>query len=82
MEMPEVLQMLIQDFARPVIRPDWRTCKALQAASIREFNKESERYFPYKIPANRTVPDVTMYARLKALEMFKKPQEKFVLWLG
>ena len=38
MDMPEVLQMLIQDFARPVIRPDWRTCKALEANSIREYH--------------------------------------------
>ena len=36
--MPEVIQMLIQDFARPVIRPDWRTCKALEANSIREYH--------------------------------------------
>ncbi len=38
MDMPEVLQMLIQDFVRPVIRPDWRTCKALEANSIREYH--------------------------------------------
>ena len=27
MQMPEVLQSLIQEFAAPMTRPDWRTCK-------------------------------------------------------
>ncbi len=33
-EMPEVLQAMIQDFARPVCRGDWRTCKSEQARGI------------------------------------------------
>lgn len=33
-EMPEALQAIIQDFARPVCRGDWRTCKSEQARAI------------------------------------------------
>ena len=33
-EMPEVLQAIIQDFARPVCRGDWRTCKSEEAWAI------------------------------------------------
>ena len=33
-EMPEVLQSLIQDFARPVCRHDWRSCKSEEALAI------------------------------------------------
>lgn len=33
-EMPEVLQAIIQDFARPVCRGDWRTCKSEEARAI------------------------------------------------
>ena len=33
-EMPEVLQAIIQDFARPVCRGDWRTCKSEEARTI------------------------------------------------
>lgn len=33
-EMPESLQMLIQDFARPVCRVDWRTCKLDESRAI------------------------------------------------
>lgn len=32
--MPEVLQALIQDFARPLCRADWRTCKRVESQSI------------------------------------------------
>lgn len=38
MEMPEVLQSLIQDFAAPLgprrTRPDWRTCKREESHTI------------------------------------------------
>ena len=33
-EMPEVLQSLIQDFARPLCRGDWRTCKRDESRAI------------------------------------------------
>lgn len=33
-EMPEVLQSLIQDYARPVCRGDWRTCKSEECRAI------------------------------------------------
>ena len=33
-EMPEVLQAIIQDFARPLCRGDWRTCKSEEAWAI------------------------------------------------
>lgn len=33
-EMPEVLQAIIQDFARPLCRGDWRTCKSEEARAI------------------------------------------------
>jgi len=33
-EMPEVLQAIIQDFARPVCRGDWRTCKREESRAI------------------------------------------------
>ena len=33
-EMPEVLQSIIQDFARPVCRGDWRTCKREESRAI------------------------------------------------
>ena len=33
-EMPEVLQAIIQDFARPVCRADWRTCKREESRAI------------------------------------------------
>jgi hypothetical protein len=36
--MPEVLQTLIQDFVRPRTRPDWRTCKLLEAISIKAYH--------------------------------------------
>ena len=45
MDMPEVLETLpeelkafIQDFLRPLVRADWRTCKALEANSIKEYH--------------------------------------------
>jgi hypothetical protein len=34
MEMPEVLQCLIQEYAAPLTRPDWRTCKQDEATPI------------------------------------------------
>jgi hypothetical protein len=33
-EMPEVLQAIIQDFARPLCRGDWRTCKRDESRAI------------------------------------------------
>lgn len=33
-EMPEVLQSIIQDFARPLCRGDWRTCKREESRAI------------------------------------------------
>jgi hypothetical protein len=33
-EMPEVLQAIIQDFARPLCRGDWRTCKREESRAI------------------------------------------------
>jgi hypothetical protein len=33
-EMPDELQWIIQDFARPVCRVDWRTCKSEEARAI------------------------------------------------
>jgi len=40
MEMPEVLQKLIQDFARPRLRPDWRTCKEHEANEVQKHIQE------------------------------------------
>ena len=37
MDMPEVLQTLIQVFARPIDRLDWRTCKAFEADAIKAY---------------------------------------------
>lgn len=37
LDMPEVLQTLIQDFARPLGRLDWRTCKAIEADAIKQY---------------------------------------------
>jgi hypothetical protein len=34
MDMPEVLQHMIQEFARPVTRGDWRTCKWEEAYGV------------------------------------------------
>jgi hypothetical protein len=35
--MPEVLQTLVQAFARPLGRLDWRTCKAFEADAIKAY---------------------------------------------
>ena len=37
-EMPEVLQALVQEFARPVSRGDWRTAKLEEAMVIRQLH--------------------------------------------
>ena len=37
-EMPDVLQEMIQDFARPVTRGDWRTAKLEEAMVIRQLH--------------------------------------------
>jgi hypothetical protein len=34
LEMPEVLQSIIQDYARPLTRGDWRTCKRNESQAI------------------------------------------------
>ncbi len=70
----------IQAFSKPMTRPDWRTCKAEIASCIHRTDAESKLYFPYTIPCNQSLPTVNMYARLKALGMFNKPQERFILW--
>ena len=36
--MPEVLQTLIQEFARPLGRGDWRTCKTFEADAIKAYH--------------------------------------------
>ena len=37
LQMPEVLQTLVQAFARPLGRFDWRTCKAFEADAIKAY---------------------------------------------
>ena len=39
-EMPEVLQGMIQEFARPVTRGDWRTAKLEEAMVIRQLHDD------------------------------------------
>ena len=36
-QMPEVLQTLVQEFARPLGRRDWRTCKVFEADAIKAY---------------------------------------------
>ena len=38
LEMPEVLQAIIQEFARPVTRGDWRTAKEDESLAIRQLH--------------------------------------------
>jgi hypothetical protein len=42
-EMPEVLQEMIQDFARPVSRGDWRTCKSEEAWAIQLLLRDKQQ---------------------------------------
>jgi hypothetical protein len=42
-EMPEVLQAMIQDFARPVCRGDWRTCKSEEAWAIQLLLRDKQQ---------------------------------------
>jgi hypothetical protein len=42
-EMPEVLQALVQDFARPVTRCDWRTAKEEEAWVIRQLHYDKHQ---------------------------------------
>jgi len=41
-EMPEVLQAIIQEFARPVTRGDWRTAKEDEAWVIRQLHDDKQ----------------------------------------
>ena len=42
-EMPEVLQGMIQEFARPVTRGDWRTAKEDEAWIIRQLHDDKHQ---------------------------------------
>jgi len=42
-EMPEVLQGMIQEFARPVTRGDWRTAKEEEAWVIRQLHYDKHQ---------------------------------------
>jgi hypothetical protein len=42
-EMPEVLQAIIQEFARPVTRGDWRTAKEEEAWVIRQLHYDKQQ---------------------------------------
>lgn len=42
-EMPEVLQGMIQEFARPVTRGDWRTAKEDEAWVIRQLHDDKQQ---------------------------------------
>ncbi len=42
-EMPEVIQALVQDFARPVTRGDWRTAKEEEAWVIRQLHDDKQQ---------------------------------------
>jgi len=41
-EMPEILQSIIQDFARPLCRGDWRTCKSEEAHAIHDLLRDKQ----------------------------------------
>lgn len=42
-EMPEALQSLVQEFARPVTRGDWRTAKEDEAWVIRQLHDDKQQ---------------------------------------
>lgn len=42
-EMPEVLQAIVQDFARPVTRGDWRTAKEEEAWVIQQLHNDKQQ---------------------------------------
>ena len=49
MNMPEELQRLIQDFARPRLRPDWRTCKTQEAIHVKTHLETAKHLHQLKI---------------------------------
>lgn len=49
MYMPPEVQKVIQDFARPLRRSDWRTCKDVEAGHIKKHTEEVKFLHKYKI---------------------------------
>jgi hypothetical protein len=62
--LPLDVQRLIHEFARPCTRPDWRLCRLSVSGLIDHINKFTMFSFPFYIPMEFTLPELSLYDRL------------------
>ena len=72
MTFPLEIQRLIHEFARPCTRPDWRLCSISVSGIIDRMNKSTLVSFPFYIPMEFSLPELSLYDRLCFLGLLKE----------
>jgi hypothetical protein len=62
--LPIEVQHLIHEFARPLTRPDWRTCRVPVSRMINRVNQYTLFSLPFYIPMEFSLPELSLYDRM------------------